>query len=105
MAIVGSSTAAAVTNNATKRIYNETIISANAEQSLVMLDTQISGYMIKVRGDNAELKLTHVSGESGTKFITIPENAVHTDEHPYTSLTIYFQATSAGVIVEVVSWA
>lgn len=101
---VGSSSILAAADNVTKKIYNETIASANVEQSLA-LDAQIFGYMIKVRGSSAELKLSHVSGESGTKYLTIPKTAVHTDEHSYQNLTLYFQSPGAGAVVEVVTWS
>lgn len=104
MGFVNSSIIAQTSTNVTKTIYNETITSANTEQSL-FISGSILGYMIKVRGGNAELKLTHVSGESGTKFITIPENAVHTDEYAYQDVTLYFQATASSVVVEIVTWS
>lgn len=92
------------TVNSIKRIYNIAITFADTEQSLTLSDSQISGYMVKVREKNAELKVSHVLGESGTNYLTIPKRAVHTDEHSYTNLTIYFQSPVAGVTVEVVTW-
>lgn len=85
-----------------KVVYNETVALANVEQSLVLGD--VYGYIIKVREYDAELKLSHVSGESGTKFLTIPLNAVHMDDNYYEGLTIYFQCTVAPSVVEVVAW-
>jgi hypothetical protein len=103
MGFVNSSIVSQQTN-VTKTIYNETIALANTEQSLA-IPGKILGYLIKVRGNTAELKLSHVATESGTKFLTIPKNAVHTDDYPYTGLTLYFQSPSAGAIVEVVTWS
>ena len=103
MPFVGSSIVAQTTN-VTKTIYNETITASNVEQSLV-LPTQILGYIIKIRGTPADLKLSHVATESGTKYLTIPKGAVHTDEHPYSNLTLYFQSPSMGAVVEVVAWS
>lgn len=89
-------------SSATKRIFNETIADADQEQSLA-LPANIIGYMIRTRG-NGNLKLSHVSGESGTNFLTIPSRATHTDDHSYSNLTIYFQSPTVGEIVEVVAW-
>lgn len=89
-------------NSATQTIFNETIALANTEQSLV-LPASIKGYLIRTRG-NSELKLTHVSGESGTKFITIPKNATYESKYMYQNLTLYFQSSTAGDIVEVIVW-
>jgi len=50
------------------------------------------------------LKLTHVSGESGTKYLTIPPRAVYTDSNSLENITLYFQSPTAGEIVEVVTW-
>jgi len=92
------------TQNVTKTVYNVTIATANVEQSLA-LSAQILGYLIKTRQGSAELKLSHVSGQSGTNYLTIPRKAVHTDEHPYANLTLYFQSPVAGDVVEVVTWS
>lgn len=89
--------------NVEKKIFNETIASANVEQSLA-LPAEIVGYLIKVRGSSSTLKLTHVSGESGTKYLTIPRTGVHCDNHSYNNLTLYFQTPVAGVTVEIVTW-
>jgi len=90
------------TNNKTQRIFNVTIAAADVEQSLV-LPTQICGYMIKTRG-NGSLKLTHVSGESGTVFLEIPGKSSYNDDRNFANLTLYFQSPSVGEIVEVVTW-
>lgn len=88
--------------SATKRIFNVPIPNADTEISLV-LPTSIVGYMIRTRG-NSSLKLSHVNGESGTNYLTIPARATHNDSHSYSNLTIYFQSPQAGDIVEVVAW-
>lgn len=104
MGFVNSSIIAQTPTNVTKTLYNEIISLADTEQSLV-LPIQILGYMIKVRDCTADLKLTHVSGESGTKYLTIPKGAVHTDEHQYSNLTLYFQSPVQNAVVEVVVWS
>lgn len=87
----------------TQVIYNEVIAAANTEQSLSLTGV-ISGYMIKSRGKGA-VKLSHVSGESGVKFLTIKPGAVYTDEHEYNNLVLYFQSPTVGEIVEIVTWS
>lgn len=105
MGFVNSSTlASAATSAVTQAINNEIIAVANVEQSLV-LPTDIVGYIIKSRGATGEIKLSHVSTESGTKFITIPKGAVYTDEHSYSALTLFFQSPVASMVVEIVTWA
>lgn len=86
----------------TKKVFNEVIASANTEQSLVM-PTKIVGYLIRTRG-SGRLKLTHTSGESGTKYMEVPPRANHYDDHHFESLTIYFQSPSAGDVIEVITW-
>ena len=87
----------------TQIIFNETIVSANIEQSL-LIPGAIIGYMIKSR-DRGKVKLSHVSGESGTKYLTVKPGAVYTDEHRYNDLTLYFQSNIAGEVIEIVAWS
>lgn len=89
-------------SNVTTEIYNISIAVANTEESQAM-PTNIAGYIIRTRG-NTELKISHVSGESGTKYVTIPKRATHTDNHNYNNLTIYFQSPTAGDVVEILAW-
>ena len=103
MSFIASSVVSNVsTQTSIKKIFNETISLADTEQSLV-LPSDITGYLIKSRSQ-ALLKLTHVSGESGTKYLTIPKGAVHCDTNNYSGLTLYFQSPTAGAIVEIVTW-
>lgn len=90
------------TNNNTQVIYNEVIANANTEQSL-SISGVIVGYMIKCRGLGS-IKLSHVSGESGTKFLSVKPGSVYVDEHRYNNLTLYFQSTLAGETIEIVTW-
>ena len=102
MAIVGSSvlTAGTVT---TVEIFNISLGPANTEQSQLLSAGLVTGYMIKTRGQS-ELKLSHTSGESGTKYITIPRFSIFTDEKPYTGLTLYFQSPQTSDTVEIWAW-
>ena len=90
------------TSSKTQTIFNEVIASADTEQSVV-LPANICGYFIKTRGKST-LKLTHVSGESGTLYFEVPASASYTDENSYLNLTLYFQSPSAGEVVEIVTW-
>lgn len=92
-----------ITTATVQKVYNETIALADTEQSLVM-PTNILGYLIRTRGIG-ELKLTHASGESGTKYVTIPGGASFSNDKAFESITLYFQSPSIGEIVEVVAWS
>lgn len=87
----------------TQEIFNVTLGAVDTEQSQLLSSGTIVGYMIKTRG-TAELKVTHVSSESGTKYVTIPSNAVLEDKNRYTNLTLYFQSPQTGDTVEIVAW-
>lgn len=87
----------------TQTIYNISLGVANTEQSQAMPAT-IRGYLIRTRGVS-DLKLTHVSGESGTKYVSIPGLSTYTDEKTYNNLTLYFQSPSTGDVVEIVTWS
>ena len=101
-AIVDALGGTSTTTN-TKVIFNEVIASADTEQSL-SISGLIVGYMIKSRG-RGNIKLSHVSGESGTKYLTVKPGAVYTDEHRYNNLTLYFQSNIAGEVIEIVAWS
>ena len=104
MGAIGSSlTTTPALNNTTRTSFNVTILVANTEQSQA-LPSNTKGYIIKTRG-SASLKLTHVSGQSGTNFITVPPRAVYTDDNFYTSDTLYFQSPTAGDVVEIVAFS
>ena len=91
-------------SNITKTIFNISITSSNTEFSQA-LPASTKGYEIQIRSGVHTLKLTHVSGESGTKFVTIPAGATHSDDHFYTSDTIYFQSTTSGGVVELITYS
>lgn len=88
-------------SGAVQLIYNVNVLISGVEQSLV-LPVSVNGYMIRTRGA-AKLQLSHVSGESGAKFFTIPSRASYSDEHKYNNLILYFQCSSVD-IVEVIVW-
>jgi hypothetical protein len=98
----GSVSLQQVVRKVTKKIENIPITIANTEQSFVF-PTTIYGYLIKVRNYTAEIKLSHVSGESGTKYLTVPKRASYEDLHAYQNTTLYFQSSIACTI-ELVYW-
>lgn len=101
MPFVGSSIVASDAA-VTTEIFNVALGPINTEQSQLINGT-IKGYIIKTRG-SSDLKITHVSGESGTKFINLNGNASFEDTKTYNDLTIYFQSPSTGDTVEIWAW-
>jgi hypothetical protein len=87
----------------TQTIYNEVIATASTEQSL-SIPGVISGYMIKSR-NRGIVQLSHVSGESGVKFLTIKSGAVYTNEKEYNNLVLYFQSPTVNEVIEIVTWS
>lgn len=102
MPIAGSSTqpASAAT---TATFFNIALGVVNTEQNQV-LPTNTKEFIIKSRA-NSVLKLAYTTGESGTKFITIPKGGVYTDSNLYTTLTIYFQSPQTSDTVEIVAFS
>jgi hypothetical protein len=102
MAIVGSSVIASG-GSSTIEIFNIALGPANTEQSQLLSSGQISGYLIRTRG-NSELKLTHTFGESGTKYLTIPGRTSFENRASFTGVTLYFQSPQTGDTVEIWVW-
>ena len=85
-------------------IANIVIAAANTEQSYSM-PASTKRYLIKPRG-NGSIKLAHVSGQSGTNYLTIWPGAVYdTWEIKADTYSVYFQSPVAGLVVEIESWA
>jgi hypothetical protein len=83
-------------------IFNITLSSANTEFSQA-LPSNTRKFILKTRGSSI-LKFSFVSGESGTKFITLKPGAVYTDDNLYASETIYFQSPTSGDVVEIIAY-
>jgi hypothetical protein len=86
-------------------INNITIAAANTEQSFV-LPTGCRQFSIRAR-NNARLQLAFASGQSGTNYVTLYPGANHKESRirPITSpVTLYFQASKTGEIVEILTW-
>lgn len=83
-------------------IVNITIALANTEQNY-SLPTDTKKFLIKNRGDSMT-KLSYLSGDSGSVFVSIPPGAVYEESGILTNATLYFQTESASDIIEIVSW-
>lgn len=88
----------------TPTIKNLTLTTQNTEYPYG-LPNGTKKFTVRCRSDN-ELKLAYAEGQSGAEYINIPEGADHFEEGINTGeLTLYLQSPTAGVIVEIVSWA
>jgi hypothetical protein len=78
-------------------ITNLSLPTINTEVSHVL---QNGLHEITIRNrTEAELKISYVSGESGTKYLTINANCVHTLEGlKFTGKTIYIQSPSISTV-------
>lgn len=108
MALSGStvtkiSTSAGNLNPTTPTIYNVSALVAGTEYSQV-LTSSTKMFTIRVRG-LANLKLAYISGESGTKYITIPRGTSRSVGEVNFSGTLYFQTDQPSQIVEIEEWA
>lgn len=102
MAIPLSTSSAQITqSNTTTTITNYTAVSANTEYSIA-LPSSTKTFVLRSRG-LGQIILAFNSGETATKFITIPGGSSYKDENFYTSQTIYFQTTVAGDTIELLT--
>jgi len=103
MGFVNSSTLPATTSaDTTVTMFNLTIATADTEQSQA-LPANTKKFLLKSRSTGI-IKLAYTSGESGTKYVTIPAHGVFTDDNLYVSQTIYFQSPTMGEIVELITY-
>ena len=85
-------------------IANTTMTSADTEYNYTLPAGTIR-FEIKLRAQNALLKLSFVSGESGTTYITIPYGASYSEiDAKAGSRVLYFQSPTASQIAEIKSW-
>ena len=94
-----------VNESTTHTIYN--VISpgtANTEFSQALTDNT-KQLLLRCRGD-AKIQFTFVSGESGTKYITLEGRAVYqVSSLNLTSKTLYMQADAASQVIEIEEWS
>lgn len=85
-------------------IKNLVLTTQDVEYSY-LLPVGTKKFTIRCRTDD-ELKLAYAKEQSGTEYINIPEGADHFEDGINTGeLTMYLQSPTAGVVVEIVSWA
>lgn len=85
-------------------IANVAMTSSNTEYSYSLPAGTIR-FEIKLRSLNALLKLSFVSGESGTTYITIPYGSSYReDDVKGTPISLYFQSPTASQVLEVKTW-
>jgi len=100
---IGSQTARAkLVQGQNPKVYNKVVATANIEVSQV-LSSSTKSFIIRVRGD-AELKLSFVIGESGTKYFTLPKGTSLAQDAIDFSGTLYFQTNKAAQVVEILEW-
>jgi hypothetical protein len=90
----------AVTNPA---IVNFNIPMPNTEYNYT-LPANTKRFLIKCR-NNGILKLSYVSGQSGTLYLTIPAGSSYREEGISSALTLFFQSSKGSEVLEIVSWS
>ena len=86
----------------TPTVFNKSAPLADTEVSQA-LSSSTKKFTIKVRGF-AKLQLSFVSGESGTKFITVHPGAAYSEDLIDFSGTLFFQTDRASQTVEIIEW-
>lgn len=85
-------------------IYNTTMTSANTEYSQA-LPSGCTKIMVQCR-TSYDVKITYVSGESGTIYFTIKADDTYWDDNIFgTKQTLYVQCTTAGQVLEILAWS
>ena len=85
-------------------IANTTMTTADTEYSYTLPANTIR-FEMKLRASNAKFKLSFVSGESGTTYMTIPEGGVYGElDAKAGSRVLYFQSPTASQTMETKSW-
>lgn len=84
------------------RIRNLTLVDANTEYSQA-LSEGASYFEIKARSLTADLKISFVSGESGTTYFSIPGGGTwYTKGRIPATITVYAQSPTSGAVVEII---
>ena len=84
-------------------IYNLELTDANTEYSQALPANTVK-YALQCRSAD-DIKLSFTAGESGSKYITVHSGKSFSDVIVSGSPpTLYLQAETAGVVVEVVAW-
>lgn len=86
------------------QIFNVLVPFANVELSQA-LPLGTKSFMVRVRSGSSVLKFAFAAGQSGSTYIQVSRGASY--ESPIldgSSRTLYFQATSPGVVAEILVW-
>ena len=86
-------------------IYNLTLTTANTEYSQELPKRTVK-IQVQSRNDN-DMKISFVSGESGSKYFTIKGGQVYFDSEifrPDGSYTLYVQSDVANEVAEILAW-
>lgn len=101
---LGSTTSVAQPSVTDGLVENVTIALANTEQSHTFpAGTKL--FLLRARSAG-KLQLSHTAGTSGSAYVTIPAGCSYRTPDFFNALkTIYFQSPTAGLVVEIESWA
>lgn len=85
-------------------ISNVSILLADTEQNF-NIPAGTKRFTIKIRG-SAQLKVSYVSGQSGTNYLFIPIGCEYIEDNLSLDLNlpIYFQANKDSQILEIIAW-
>lgn len=89
-------------NNTNPSIYNVNIINSGTEYLQVM-PANTKSFIIKSR-NKGQIRLAYVLGGTNTEYLTIPVGASFEDTKFYQNLTLYFQSSTPGDIIEIVAY-
>ena len=84
-------------------VVTNTTCTNDATEYSVALPNYCEYFLIKCRQEGSELWWTTVSGQSGTKYMTIPAGSFYWQYAKLTGKTLYFQSPAAGTVVEVIA--
>ena len=85
-------------------IYNKQAPATPENEFTQVLTNGVKKLMIKCRG-NSRIRFTFASGESGTKYITIPAGCTYSvDNVDLQNKTLYMRCNTASEIVEIEEW-
>ena len=83
-------------------IYNVNIINSGTEYSQT-LPSDTKKYLIRSR-NKGSLRLAYTLGGTNTTYLTLPTGTSYVDSNFYSSITLYFQSTKPGDILEIVAY-
>ena len=85
-------------------IFNVSLSLADTEFMQTLPDNT-RAFSIKPRQMDRTIQLAYISGESSTKFITVPPGGFWKDILALASKTIFIQSSIAGTVAEIEAWS